>query len=104
MSHLRPAGPRGSPGAAGAVDEARQQPAQALQTGQAFRRAIPVTTKLVSGPAPLCGLQSSGNLGPFKDRAKRDVWIDRFPIVEQVSLVRVAGGVGRLMTRISPRR
>jgi type 1 fimbria pilin len=97
MADLRSAGPGapGSPGAAGAVDEASQLLAQALQTGQAFRRAVPVTTSLIPGAAPpwAGGLQSSGSLGPFKDLANRDVWIDLFPIVEQVSLVRVAGGV-----------
>jgi hypothetical protein len=77
------------------VDEASQLLAQALQTGQAFRRAVPVTTNLIPGAAPTWagGLRSSGSLGPFKDLASRDVWIDLFPIVEQVSLVRVAGGV-----------
>ena len=97
MADLGPAGPGapGSPGAAGTVDEASQLLAEALQTGQAFRRAVPVTTSLVSGAAApwASGLRSSGSLGPLKDLANRDVWIDLFPIVEQVSLVRVAGGV-----------
>lgn len=91
MADLRPT----EPGEAGALDEASQLLAQALQTGQAFRRAVPVTTNLIPATAPTWagGLQSSGSLGPFKDLANREVWIDLFPIVEQVSLVRVAGGV-----------
>ncbi len=91
MADLRPP----EPGAAGALNEASRLLAQALQTGQAFRRAVPVTTNLIPGAAPpwAGGLQSSGSLGPFTDLANRDVWIDLFPIVEQVSLVRVAGGV-----------
>src|SRR5215469_4402400 len=91
MADLRPA----EPGAAGALNEASQLLAQALQTGLGFRRAVPFTSSLVAGAAPSWanGLQPSGSLGPFKDLANRDVWIDLFPIVEQVSLVRVAGGV-----------
>lgn len=91
MADLRPA----DPAAAGALDEASQLLAQALQAGQAFRRAVPVTTNLIPGAAApwAGGLQSSESLGPFKDMANRDIWIDLFPIVEQVSLVRVAGGV-----------
>lgn len=94
LADLRPGG-QGSPGAAGEVDEASQLLTQALQTGQAFRRTVPLTTSLLPGAAPpwAGGLQSSGSLGPFKDLANRDVWIDLFPIVEQVSLFRVAGGV-----------
>jgi hypothetical protein len=93
MADLRPMEPE-SPGAAGAVDEASRLLAQALENGQAFRRAVPVTTSLIPGAPPWAsGLQSSGSLGPFKDLANRDVFIDLFPIVEQVSLVRVAGGV-----------
>jgi hypothetical protein len=90
MADLRP-----TESTAGALDEASALLAQALQTGQAFRRAVPVTTNLIPGAAPpwAAGLQSSGSLGPFKDLANRDVSIDLFPIVEQVSLARVAGGV-----------
>lgn len=91
MAGLRPA----QPGPAGALNDASQLLARAVQTGQAFRRSVPVTTNLIPGAAPpwAGGLRSSGSLGPFKDLANRDVWIDLFPVVEQVSLVRVAGGV-----------
>jgi hypothetical protein len=90
MADLGPAGH----GEADAVNEASELLAQALQTGLAFRRAVPFTSRLVPGAVPSWanGLQSSGSLGPFKDAASRDVWIDLFPIVRQVSLVRVAGG------------
>ena len=82
-------------GAAGALSEASQLLAQALQAGQAFRRAVPVTTNLVPGAAPpwASGCSRPAASGPLKDLADRDVWIDLFPIVEQVSLVRVVGGV-----------
>jgi hypothetical protein len=90
MADLRP-----GPAAGGTLSAANQLLAQALQAGQAFRRTVPVTTNLVPGAAPpwAGGLQSSGSVGPFKDLVNREVWIDLFPIVEQVSLVRVAGGV-----------
>ena len=48
MADLRPTGP----GAADALNEASQLLAQALQTGHAFRRAVPVTTNLIPGAAP----------------------------------------------------
>jgi hypothetical protein len=91
MADLRPAEPE----QAAAVDEARQQVTQALEAGLVHRRAVPLTTSLVAGAVPewANGLKASRSLGPFKDLANRDVWIDLFPIVRHVRLVRVAGGV-----------
>jgi len=79
----------------GALDEARQLVAQVLQAGRVHRRAVPLTTSLVAAAVPAWanGVRPSASLGPFKDLADRDVWIDLFPVVRHVRLVRVAGGV-----------
>ena len=73
----------------------QRDPSPALETGLASRRAVPLTSGLAAGTAPAWanGLRASGSLGPFSDLAGREFWIDLFPIVRQVSLVRVAGGV-----------
>jgi hypothetical protein len=94
LADLRPAGG----GAAGGIEAASATLAQALETGLASRRTVPLTSGLVAGTVPAWanGLRASGSLGPFNDLAGRDVWIDLFPIVRQVSLVRVAGGVSFL--------
>jgi len=59
------------------------------------RRSVPLSTPTVAGAVPAWanGLKSAQSLGPFKDLANREVWLDLFPIVRHVRLVRVAGDV-----------
>jgi hypothetical protein len=91
MADLQPAEPE----QADALDEARRLAALAFETGLVHRRPVPLTTNLVASAVPdwANGLKASSNLGPFKDLANRDVWIDLFPIVRHIRLVRVAGGI-----------
>ena len=92
MADLQPAETEQAP----VLEEARRIAAQALdESGLLHRRAVPLTTNLIADAVPpwANGLEPSRSLGPFKDLASRDVWIDIFPIVRQVSLVRTAGGV-----------
>ena len=85
------------PGSGPATNAAKTPSSRKLAAARflVHRRSVPLSTPLVadSMPAWANGLAPAQSLGPFKDPAERDVWLDLFPIVRHVRLVRVAGGV-----------
>ena len=61
------------------------------RTGLVNRRSGPLTSDIaaqIAGTLPewANGLKAAQSLGPFKDQANRDNWIDIFPIVRHVHL------------------
>jgi hypothetical protein len=85
------------PGAGPPASAAATQPSEEPTPAQMLvhRRSVPLSTTGVADAVPAWanGLKATQSLGPFKDPANRDVWLDLFPIVRHVRLVRVAGGV-----------
>jgi hypothetical protein len=92
-----PASTPTAPELLGALEAAISESSPDLVDGNSFaivRRTIPLTVSGISGLSPdaVAGYAADRTFGPFLDPIGRQVWIDLYPFVRQVNLVRVAGG------------